>query len=116
MLNDRSALARGKAVHIKDGWEFQFPEVYNIQDVNVYYNGDLVNITLYYKTDRGWEKAKVVSNDSSYPGLIELDMKTDAIRIFPRFSGKGNIASCKFDVAEKQKAFSIPLEKPPFVK
>lgn len=114
--NNKLILGMAEATSIQNGWEFRFPELYSIRTVNVYYDGDLVNLILYCKTDKGWKETEVLNIQNSYPCLVKVNEKTDSIRILPKFSGKGRILLCEFRISSKQSFFSIPLEKPPFIK
>lgn len=111
-----SPAVAGKGLPVEGGWEFQFPETLNIQKVAVNYEGLLSQLTLHYKTDGRWEHVNSMDAQASSPLVIDLNVGTDAIRLFASFSGRGRITFCQFYIGKKQKYFSIPLEKPPFIK
>jgi hypothetical protein len=115
-LEDKSSETIMKGVPVEGGWEFQFPEVYYIQKVVINYEGTLVRVDAHHKTDRGWEYIKTVEVQDSNQLMMDLNINTDAIRLYPEYSKRGNIESCQFQIGKGQKVFSIPLEKPSFIK
>ena len=116
LIEGESSAAAGEGLPVEGGWEFQFPRIYSIQKVTINYEGSLTQLTLHSRTDRGWEQIKSVDAQASSPLVMELNLNTSAVRLFPRFSGKGRIAFCQFHTGRKQRVFSVPLEKPPFIK
>ena len=105
-----------EAVSVEDGWEFHFPKSVQIQKVAIDHTGKLTELTFYTKTEGRWETIKFVEMNAESPSEIALNVTTDAIRIHPRPAKSGHIKLCRFYVSKPQRFFSIPLEKPPFVK
>jgi len=115
-LEDKSSEAIMEGVPVEGGWEFQFPEAYYIQKVVINYEGTLVRVDAHHKTDGRWEYVKTVEVQDSNQLMMELNTNTDSIRLYPEFSKKGKIKFCQFYTGKGQKVFSVPLEKPPFIK
>ena len=115
-LEDKSSEAIMKGVPVEEGWEFQFAEAYYIQKVVINYEGTLVRVDAHHKTDRRWEYVKTVEVQNSSQLMMELNINTDSVRLYPEFSKKGKITFCQFHIGKGQKVFSVPLEKPPFIK
>jgi hypothetical protein len=115
-LEDKSPETTMKGVSVEGGWEFQFPEAYYIQKVVINYEGTLVRVGAHRRTDGRWEYVKTVEVQGSNQLMMDLNINTDAIRLYPEFSKMGNIKSCQFQIGKGQKVFSVPLEKPPFIK
>lgn len=105
----------GNGISIKDGWEFRFPVACKVQKAAIDYEGSLIELAFYSETERGWQHIKSLSVEASSPLVTDLKVNSGVIRVFPVFSGKGRISFCQFYIGKKQKVFSIPLEKPPFV-
>ena len=107
---------RRHAVSVEGGWEFRFPKPIQIQKVAIEPDGKLNQLTFYAKNEGRWETIKSVSFNAESPSEIALDVTTDAIRIDPAPVKSAKLMFCRFYVKKPQRVFSIPLEKPPFVK
>ena len=116
VLEDKSSETIMKGVPVEGGWEFQFPEAYYVEKVVINYEGPLVQVDAHRRTDGGWEYVKTVEVQDSNQLMMDLNINTDAIRLYSEFSKMGNIKFCQFYIGKGQKVFSIPLEKPPFIK
>lgn len=115
-LEDKSSETTMKGVPVEGGWEFQFSEAYHVQKVVINYEGTLVRVDAHHKTDGRWEYLKTVEVQDSNQLMMDLNINTDAIRLYPEYSKRGNMKFCQFHIGKGQKVFSIPLEKPPFIK
>ena len=112
----KSPTLQQEAVSVEGGWEFRFPKSIQIQKVAIDHTGKLIELTFYTKTEGRWERIKSVPFNAESPSEIALNVTIDAIRIHPRPATSGQITFCRFYVSKPQRFFSIPLEKPPFVK
>ena len=68
----RSSAMEGKGIPTGNGWEFQFPGMYNVQKVIISYEGGLARLALHSKTDRGWKHIKSADVQASSPLEIIL--------------------------------------------
>ena len=105
-----------EAVFVDGGYEFQFTKQYDLQKIVIDHDGTFNQFTLYAKTEGRWESIKSVEISAETPSEIALNVKTDTIRIQPKHVKSGQMTSCQFYVRKPQRTFSIPLEKPPFIK
>ena len=112
----KSPGATQEALPVEGGWEFQFPKRYNVQKVTINHDGVFTQLNVYAKMEGRWKQIQSVEISPASPSEIALNVTTDGIRIFPQPAKAGHITFCRFYMKKIQKIFSIPLEKPPFVK
>ena len=114
----KSPATAREALPIEGGWEFQFPAQYNVQKVAINHDSALIQLAFYARIEGRWEYLKSVNGLAarSTPSEIPLNVMTDAIRVLPKSLKEWHVTFCQFYMEKPHRTFSIPLEKPPFIK
>jgi hypothetical protein len=112
----KTPASQTQAAFVDDGYEFHFSKPYDLQKVLIHHKTASSPLTVYTKVEGRWKPIKSVDTNDDTSSEIALDVNTDAIRIQPQNVKSGQMALCQFYVRKPQRTFSIPLEKPPFIK
>jgi hypothetical protein len=112
----KTPASKTQAAFVDGGYEFHFSKPYDLQKVLIHGETASGLFTLYAKTEGRWMPIRSVDTNDETSSEIALDVNTDAIRIRPQNVKSGQITLCQFYVRKPQRTFSIPLEKPLFIK